>query len=81
MLPTLSNRSRYSFLSVGVGLLLALLSGCHHKGGEDTPNPCQTAKANPLTFQILEYSDTPTPDTTYNNQGSLTNLVNSSRCN
>lgn len=68
MFPTPSSRTHYSFLSAGVGLLLALLSGCHHKGGEDTPNPCQTAKANPLTFQILEYSDTPTPDTTYNNQ-------------
>ncbi len=68
MLPTLSNRSRYSFLSVGVGLLLALLSGCHHKGGEDTPNPCQMAKANPLTFHYLEYTGTPTADTAYNNQ-------------
>jgi hypothetical protein len=47
------------------GSSLLLLIACHH---DEQPNPCQGMKLKPLTFQILENSDTPTPDTTYNNQ-------------
>lgn len=56
--------------SVTANLLFAassilLLAACHHA---ETPNPCQGQTRRPLHFQILEYSGTPTPDTTYNNQ-------------
>ena len=46
--------------------ILVALSSCQHEA--DGPGPCQAAVANPLTFSFLEYSGTPTPDTTYNNQ-------------
>jgi len=57
-----------TLLLVG-GSFLSVMSSCHHDKEKDgSPTPCQGLKANPLTFQLLEYSGTPTPDTTYNDQ-------------
>ena len=57
-----------ALLLTGSSFALAL-SGCRHDQDKgDVPNPCATAAANPLSFQFLEYSGTPTPDTTYNSQ-------------
>lgn len=53
---------------LGTGMLLAMSSCRHDERKDATPNPCQAAKENPLAFQFLENSGTPTPDTTYNNQ-------------
>lgn len=46
--------------------LLQVVSGCHHEN--DSPNPCQAIKSNPLTFHFLEYTGAPTTDTASNNQ-------------
>lgn len=45
---------------------LLLLSSCQHQ--EDSPNPCQAAKANPLAFYYLESTGTATADTAFNSQ-------------
>ena len=57
-----------TLLLAGSCFTLALYSCRHDREKGDVPNPCATISANPLTFQFLEYSGTPTPDTTYNNQ-------------
>lgn len=57
-----------TLLLAGSCFTLALYSCRHDHEKGDIPNPCATINANPLTFQFLEYSGTPTPDTTYNNQ-------------
>jgi hypothetical protein len=51
---------------LGSSLVLSM-SSCH-RDDDNSPDPCLTAKANPLTFRFLEHTGTPTPDTTYNNQ-------------
>lgn len=45
-----------------------LWASCRHDTSGSEPNPCQTAKANPLTFRFLENYGTPTPDTAYTKQ-------------
>lgn len=45
-----------------------LWAGCRPDSDHSEPNPCQTAKANPLTFRFLENYGTPTPDTAYSKQ-------------
>ena len=47
---------------------MLLATSCHHDNTGAEPNPCQTAKANPLTFRCLENYGTPTPDTAYSKQ-------------
>ena len=57
-----------ALLLAGISLAPALFSCRHDQEKRDLPTPCEAAAANPLTFHFLEYSGTPTPDTTYNNQ-------------
>ena len=47
---------------------MLLATSCHHDKPGAEPNPCQAAKANPLSFRFLENYGTPTPDTAYSKQ-------------